>query len=144
MSELLLRVVDKTSPDFYVNCQQTKRGDVAMVVADGETWGTLDLTFPEWRIVQLPYVALDVAQMAMTPEPKTDPDYESPTRQPRLYRLDLDQMFSTPEAQAFLADDSRQVPALPLPLSDEEFQALLIRKDPIPDPAVFGPPPSVF
>lgn len=143
-AELLLRVVDKTSPDFYANCSLTKRGDVAMVIPYGGAWGSRDRTNPDWRIVQLPQVLYTVAWMTMTPEPNYDPDHPSRTRQPRYYKVDLDQMFSTPEAQRFLADDTRQEPAITLPLSDEAFQALLIQKAPIPDPAVYGPSPTVF
>jgi hypothetical protein len=52
ISELLIRLKDKTSPDTIKNARLTKSGDVIVVRPYPEKWGTGDISNPDWVIVQ--------------------------------------------------------------------------------------------
>lgn len=70
MAELLIRIVDKVNPDNAAQNQLCfKAGDILHVAPDGWTWGTEELSNPEWRILKLPGMApelfTDLMQMQM-------------------------------------------------------------------------------
>jgi hypothetical protein len=127
MSELLVRIVDKINPDFYLNTKCTKRGDVIVVRPDGWAWGSEELTNPQWTILRLPNVPLTEAEALLGPEKNADPSHPSHTLQRRTSHLDLDHLPAN-------------LDTLPL----QTFQALKLRKQPVVDPAVFGEAHNIF
>lgn len=90
MAELLVRRVDKTHTDFYLNTKQTKRGDVIVVQPDDWPWGIKELSHPEWIIVRVPKVPMEEFEGLLAAEPETDPKNPSRTLQARAFKLDLD------------------------------------------------------
>lgn len=60
MCEILIRVIDKTHPDPVEDVLCTKRGDVLAVQEDGWLWGTGDQSNPDWRIIKLPNIGVEL------------------------------------------------------------------------------------
>jgi hypothetical protein len=142
MCEILVRVRSKSSDDPVLDCKLTKRGDVIVARPDGWAWGAQELANPDWRIIRLPAVPLDEAEAMLAPEPETDPQNPSRMLQRRAFRLDLD---SLPQpVRDWLADDSRQQPALAAGVTADQFRALKRRKPAVPDPAVIGESRSII
>lgn len=142
MAELLVRVRDKTSPDLYKDVRLTKRGDVIVVMPDGWTWGSGELTNPDWRIVKLPNVSLDEAEAMTAGELPADPKVPSRTLQRRAFSFDLDNLPQS--VAAFIADDTRASPALTVNLTLAQFRGLKKRKEAKQDPAILSSEPKVI
>ena len=68
VSELLIRLKDKTSPDPIRNARLTKSGNVIVVRPYPEKWGTGDISNPDWVIVQTD-MPLTEAEAFITEEP---------------------------------------------------------------------------
>lgn len=87
--QLLVRTVDKVSPDKGKNTQLTKRGDVIVVQPDGATWGLAELLNVQWLIVSVPDMPDVQAKALLSSEtpPLAKPDMPV---QPRMFRLNLD------------------------------------------------------
>jgi hypothetical protein len=83
-------VKDKIASDFYMNCKVLKRGFVVDVSPDGTKWGTDDLAFPYFRILQVPNRSTLELSGLMSPERDVDSQNPSRTLQCRAFRLDLD------------------------------------------------------
>jgi CxxC motif-containing protein len=91
MSELLVRVKDRTHKDFYIDCGLTKRGDVIAVCPDGWNWGTEEISNPDWRIIKTDLTE-DEASVFLSPERDKDPTQPSRTLQFRAFKIDLDSL----------------------------------------------------
>lgn len=142
MAELLVRVRDKTSPDIYKDVRLTKRGDVIVVMPDGWTWGSGELTNPDWRILKLPNVSVEEASAMLGGELPIDPQAPSRTLQRRAFSFDLDNL---PQSVAgFIADDTRKTPALTVNLTLAQFRGLKKRKEAKQDPAILSSEPKVI
>lgn len=89
MTEILIRVRDKVSDDFYLNCQCTKRGDVIAVCPDGWGWGTEELSNPDYRIIKTD-LAEEEALLFLADEKDIDSSQPSKTLQKRRFKVDLD------------------------------------------------------
>lgn len=89
MAELLVRIVDKTSTDPYLNAQLTKRGDVIVVVEDGHRWGRDELANTEWKIIKVPGVKASDVSGFLAPEPNGDNANPSRVLQRRAFRFNL-------------------------------------------------------
>lgn len=135
MAELLIRVVDKISDDFYLNTQLTKRGDVIVAQPDGWAWGKLELSNPDWRIIVVAGEADDFVGL-VAPEPETDPLNPSRTRQRRAFRLDLESRALSAEIASHIADDARATAKIEL--AKTVLDTATVRKPVIADPAVIG------
>lgn len=140
MASLLLRVHDKVNEDFYLNTQCTKRGDVIVVQADDWAWGREELTAPFWRILIHRRFPVPEAEALLAAELDIDPTHPSRTLQARWFKLDLDRAALPPRLDAYLADDTRTVPALDITrlLALARMRAWKVQKPPIDDPAVIG------
>lgn len=144
MAELLIRVTDKINPDFYLNCQCTKRGDVIDVRPDGWPWGTLDQTQPFWRILKVPALSVSEAAALLAPELDTDPLHPSRTLQRRAFKWDFDAAAALgvvlpPSLVAYLADDTRAQPSFTITnqmVSLANVRKLKVQKAAIVDPVV--------
>lgn len=90
MCELLVRTVDKTNDDPYLDAQLTKRGDVVVIVPDGHEWSEAERSNPHWRILKFPGVPESDLASLTAPEPETNPSKPNRMRQRRNWRLDLD------------------------------------------------------
>jgi hypothetical protein len=109
MAEFLIRVHDKVNAEDPVkNRRCSKRADVIVACPDGHPWSEFERTLPYWRIVKVPGMPMDEAEAFTASEPgarRSDPELRS-----RAFRFDLDALSN----QAWLADDSRKVPAITL------------------------------
>jgi len=111
MAELLVRIVDKVNPDFYLNCGCTKRGHVIAAHPDGWAWGREERANPEWRILMVPDLSLNDVSVFLAPERNVNPRHPSRTLQRRAFKIDLDALPSTLTAAAVLA---AKVPCPPI------------------------------
>jgi hypothetical protein len=118
MSELLVRVVSKTSDDPRFDAKLTKAGDVIVVAEDGHQWGRMEGP-PDYRIVRVPGVpAVEFASLV--------------ARQPALADgLDHESML---QARAFGLD----MAALKEVMTRDEVMTARIRKGYLQDPDVLG------
>jgi hypothetical protein len=76
--QLLVRTVDKElSGDPVVDRMRSKRGYVIAAKPDGEKWGVMELTNPEWVIISVSNMTQEQADILTSPEvaPKLDTDY---------------------------------------------------------------------
>ena len=141
MAEFLIRVHDKINPDsIYLDAQCTKRGDVIVACEDGHVWGKEELTNPDWRILQVPDLALIDAYAFTVPEPVRNPNVVSKTRQKRAFKLNLDAPILPKTLITYLADDKRKTPTILWPLTLPQLQAIKITKTAISDPSVTADP----
>lgn len=129
MAELLIRVVDKSNDDPYLDVQCLKRGDVVVICEDGHEWSQAELTNPEWRILKVPGVTLVQAEAFLGPEVDEDPTQPSRVLQRRAFKVDLDDVRV---AKIMSAEKP-----LTLRLSSAQLQTLKKRKPRFIDPNVF-------
>ena len=143
MAEIIVRVINKVNKDFYLNCKCTKRGDVISVCPDGWSWGSAELTSPEYRILVFPNLTVDDVSPLTVPEKDIDPKNPSKTLQKRAFKLDLDSPLIPKEMVNALNDNTRKNPLIKLSVP---FNVLLIKvaKPSIQDIAVFGLSPNIF
>lgn len=144
MAELLVRIKDKVNPDFYLNAQCGKRGDVIAVQPDGWSWSPRERTNPEWMIVQFPGVPVAEFSDLLMIEPEPNPDQPSRTRQRRAFKLDVDALgiaepvvpegLSTPERRLLTRADAVRV----YDTIAFDVRAHTIAKAPIPDKSNFA------
>lgn len=144
MAELLLRVVDKVNPDFYQNCKCTKRGDVIVIRPNGWTWGTQELTDPNYRIVKLPNISEAFLSPFLAQEPETDPQHPSRTLQRRWYRFDLASGLLPQPFINYLNDAERKSAFFSSNFSEAQVAALRVQKAPVVDPIILGGSPAVI
>lgn len=133
MAELLVRVVDKTNADPYLDAKCLKRGDVVVVMPDGHGWGKQELINPDWRIVKLPGIPVSQATHFLGPELPEDPLNPSLMLQRRAFKLDVDAL---PDPKGQMADRKRRNPLHKVNLTVAELAALKVRKPSLPDPNV--------
>lgn len=119
--ELLVRVIDKINDDPYHDAQCTKRGDVIVAMPDGWEWGRAEISDPQYTIVKLPGVSLEVGESFLGREFNTDPANPSAVLQRRAFRLDIDAL------QKKLGR-----------LTDADLLKFKQRKPALDDPNVFG------
>lgn len=135
MAELLIRVIDKTSTDPYLDAKCLKRGDVVDIRPDGWVWGRFEYSDPQWRILRLPGIAAQDLSAFLAEEVDTDPAQPSAVLQARAFRLDIDSPLL---AGSWLDDETRAVRKHRADLTLEQVLSLKIEKPPLTDPAVFG------
>lgn len=155
MPDIILRVRDEESQDFYRNCAASKAGDVIVVLPDGWEFSGDELTLPEWRIVRFPVkdaAANDritlLLETFLAPELADSPLPLFRTRQAKAFSFDLASPALPADLRGYLADDSRKQASFTLSLSDADLEALLtavkVRKPRIADPAVLGNDPAII
>jgi len=146
--ELLVRIVDKVNPDFYLNLGCSKRGDVIVVKPDGWAWGSDELSNPQWRILQVPNLTLEEAEALAAPE-VLQAGNSKETLQKRGFKLDLDSpaLQSRPGFQTFLTDHARTTRVFTFPGNSGRTLILGAKqqKSPVADPrAAIGNNPRVI
>ena len=137
MSELLIRVVDRTNPnDAEKDAVLAKRGDVIEVKADGAFWTPRELTNPAWRILSLPNVSVAAASILLAAELPSGP-LDRSLKRIRARRVNVDGINAGGWA-AWLADSSRAQPLRTLNVSEAQFLSFVETKLALPNPAVIG------
>jgi hypothetical protein len=137
MCELLVRVVSKNNDDDpYLDAKCLKRGDVVTIQRDGWAWGRQELKNPHWRILSIPEMTVEQAQVFTSQEVATTL-YETAMLQSRGFHIDLDHT-SLALFQRALADSTRSTAIIRLPFTLAQVLALKVRKDPLIDPNVFS------
>ena len=141
MAEFLIRVADKVNPDFYADCQCTKRGDVIVVQADGWGWGKEEKSLPFYRIIRHSNVTVAEASQFLAPELPVDPLNPSKTLKRRQFKLDIDVATLPTAVKNWLKDDTRATPILDITgsgIAKAALLALKADKGVTADPAVIG------
>lgn len=114
MVEMLVRVIDKTNPDFYLNLGCSKRGDVIAVKPSGWAWTPAELTSPDWRILKVP-LAMAEAQKYLRPQ-DDGKDSRDPTKSKTLKRrdvgIDLDNILIPASVKTGISDSVRATPII--------------------------------
>lgn len=141
MAEFLVRVVSKANlVDVYTDVKLTKRGDVIMVVPDGYSWASMELTFPEWRIFRWPAVSVSEGGALLTPELPVESQLlefaADPMLQRRGFMLNLDDPKLPLALRTFLAEDTRAAPWFDVP-NNFGMAQMKIARPRRPDPAAF-------
>lgn len=149
MAELLIRIRDKVNQDsIYLDCSCLKRGDVVTVQRDGWPWGDKELSNPDWRILAVPGTSVNVFQALLAEEVDENPSMPSRVLQRRGFGLHLNSNFITarPALVNWLTDDTRAIPILTFNLTQNQIDALRIKKPRLVDPNEFRPAsnPDVF
>lgn len=135
MAELLIRVRDKDPhPDPYVDVQRSKRGDVIAACPDGWQWSHKERTNPDWRIVRVLGLPMNIAETFMSPE-RGDPKVDRMLRR-REAAFDLDHAELPARVREYLDDDSRAQPSIVL--SAIIGRKLRKQRARLADPAVIG------
>lgn len=138
MCELLIRIRDKVQPDPYLACKLFGRGDVVVACADDWGWTEAEKVNPDWRILKLPNVPLELAQDFISPEADADPANPSRMLRRRAALLDVD-LASLPTAfKNWLKDDTRAAPTRTVTYTPAQLAGLLKVKAPLQDPNVLG------
>lgn len=70
--ELLVRIVDKVSNSKVDNLLLTKRGDVIASMPDGHDWTPRERENSEWRIIKLPGMSEEAAEIFIVPQKPLD------------------------------------------------------------------------
>lgn len=136
MAELLIRVADKVSTDFYNNARITKRGDVIVVSPNGWPWGAEERTAPFWRILALPNVSVNFAQTFLAREVATNQLDLGRTLQHRAFKLDIDNAALTGQWRIWINDDTRATPIFTSAFSEAQVLGLKLTKPRIVDPVL--------
>ena len=146
MAELLLRVHDKPRRgDVYLDSQQTQAGDVNTVQLDGWIWGSVELTHPDWRILRIPALTVEAAEVWLSPEPERSPTMKSRVLQRRGVSFSIAALTQADVSlTAWLADDTRRAPIAVASLSLAQIATLARVKTPLVDPAIIGADPGVI
>lgn len=126
MAELLIRVIDKVNPDFYKNCQCTKRGDVIAVCPDGNRWGDRELNAPHYRIIKMPKMTVEEGSILLAPEPEKDPSNPSRTLQRRAFKIDLDSKDIPADITAYIDDPSLSKAIMIVEDTEDEVNAKVV------------------
>lgn len=140
--ELLLRVVDKTHTDPYVDVTHTKRGDVVVVCPDGWPWGDMEKSNPDWRILKWPDLLQADAESLVSREiavaPQAPPATTDRMLQARGFHLKLDNNNKLPpDMVSYLADSTRSQWFYAVP-NTVTISDLKIKKSKRQDPNVIG------
>lgn len=137
MCEILVRVVSKSNPsDPHRDIRLTKRGDVIVVAPDGWAWSPAEKTNPDWRIVKLPNVGVNVASAYTSDYPGDD--LTMPYRPRRAKFLDVD-LASLPAAfKSYLLDTTRAAPSFSAAWTPSQLAGFIADRTVPPDPAVIG------
>jgi hypothetical protein len=145
MAELLIRVHDKVGSDIYQNAQLTKAGDVIVVMPNEWTWGFVERSHPDWRLLRVPTLTLSEGQIFLGAEPNRDPQVRSRVLQRRAVTLSLEALVQAdPTLVTWLANDRRTTPIQSTRLTSEMFLTLQRLKTPLIDPAIIGESPLVI
>lgn len=142
---MLIRVHNKTAgKDVYEDVQRTKRGDIITVQPDGWEWSREEQTAPYWRILKVPTLTKQEAELYDKDEHQVRVakdganQFDKPaTSQRRGYNFDLDSPLLSAELVQYLADDRRSSPGFQLK-ADLPAATVIVRKAPVTDPKVFG------
>lgn len=134
MAEFLIRVVDKTSPDFYKNLKLSKRGYVIDVRENGWPWAA-ELVLPFWRIVRHSGISVSEGSALLTQEIADGPNVQARHLQLRGFKLNLDATFPT-AIRNFINDNTRAIPILDITslVTVTQFRALKIVVPKVVDP----------
>lgn len=139
--ELLVRTVNKESPDPGNNIQLTKRGDVISYHLDGGSWGIEELLNPEWIILQVVDMTVEQAESMLQPEFPPESNPGQPVLK-RIYAIDLNTMGIFLSARTATYDaDQRVIADFVVPV--ELVAANIIIKPPSIDPNGIGPVESM-
>jgi hypothetical protein len=87
MPEMLVQVIDRSSPDPLIDCRCFKAGDVIVVCPDGWAWSDAELNNPEWRIVS---VALPTDEAEAFAQDEAGDMIQNPLLQIRGSNIDID------------------------------------------------------
>src|SRR5512140_1787643 len=127
MAEILIRIVDKTIPaDSYRDQRFFKAGDVIHVAEDGWPWGNEELTNPDWRIVKLPGVSVDLLTDMLESQKVTQNDQNGKSWTYIVRRRNKAFDLSHPTVQAYIA--SGQVITIELSAAQIDFLSRKITK----------------
>lgn len=88
MSELLVRVEDKTHADERMDVGLTKSGDIIVIRDDGWPWGTEERARPFWRLIRVLDLPANEEARLTTPEIRDSSPAHLP--QKRAVKLDFD------------------------------------------------------
>ena len=133
MSELLVRIVDKTLPDPYANQTLLKRGMVVVVEDDGWPWTPTEQTFKEWIIIKAPQLPLSMAT-GLANEPVGD-RMVTPMLPARAVALDFNLLVGT--ASNLIGTGGARL-ATSVTLSSAVLTALQTAVATPPDPFIIG------
>ncbi len=100
MCELLVRAIDKTNADPWLDAQCTKRGDVIVIVDDGHRWGPGELQDRQYIIVRAPGVPASKASAYLAPERGDDQFSSNPGLRARGFYMDLDASCGAPQPKS--------------------------------------------
>lgn len=94
------------------------------------SWGTMERTLTQWRILRLPNVNIDRASVLMAPELDSDPMKPSLVLQARMRGLSLDAGWSEVARNHFTRTRVAQVLQV-LEIVDENFSSVIVAKPPL-------------
>lgn len=107
MSEILVRVVDKTHPDIIKDVQLLKSGDVVVIMPDNWSWSEMELTNPEWRILNVGLSEDNISRLLMSESSLHMHLVDDVMRQARASYIDFISMSMVSGFSEFLNDDQR-------------------------------------
>jgi len=135
MAEFLFRVHSHNADPGT----RLERGDCVIAVENDWPWSQEELTNPAWRIVKIPDMSLSEAQSFMVPD-LGNPEYGY-LSQRRKFTID-EALITLPEAQVFIADDTRAQPSMTF--TADQLRGVVKERPPLQDPAYIGPEPPVM
>lgn len=140
MAELLVRVVDKVNRDDpYLDAKCLKRGDVVCVCPDGWKWSPAELKNPDWRVLHMPGLSVEKAEVFLGPEIDEDPKNPSKMLRRRAFKIDLDSTLLPAGVKQATQDGAKVESKLSVPLTEVAALALKVAKPRLEDPNVFEP-----
>lgn len=138
--QLLVLVVDKTSPDPARNIQLEKRGDVIAVRRPDESWGLNELLGADWRIISVPDMTEDEANSFLAPELEPIGKPDAPVMK-RIFKFNIDSYVdkSTVDAPRTATYDKDQLVVPDVQAVKSDVLAVKIMKPASKDPSIIGP-----
>lgn len=141
MAEIIVFMRDgflKGEPIF--DSKVARRGDTIAAVPDDWPWGVDELSMDIFRIVKMPKVSIEAAEMLTAPEIPVDLTKPNRTLQYRMNKFDLASAVHSPEFLVWAADDTRKDPMFVADyLTDATILDVTVKKPVIDDPAVVVP-----
>lgn len=134
MSYIVFLVREEKVGDIYIDAKRYRRFDVIAALPEGHEWGRFDLTEKIWRILHLPQVPLDYAEMFLAEELDNDPGNPSEVLQIREFMFDLDSISLSAGFRRWLEDDTRAQPIRTSNWTPDQIEALRKPKERLVDP----------
>jgi hypothetical protein len=135
MSEMLIRVTDKTNDNLLNQTRSTHRGYVIEIFDDKSWWGEGGLTHPEWRILRVP-IKKEFLTSFLVSEAEKNPEEPNQLLNRREFKLDLEKF--PVEMKDWLYDKSRTIPILEVDWDYEKLMSFRIPVNKTEDPDVFS------